>query len=72
MTKNNNYNDIFKQKTKSNLKPWICYKKYCECYTSKKKRIIIKIEFANFYQFSSKSTTNTTFLLTTINLPQQI
>ena len=36
--KKNNYSDIFKQKTKDNLKPRICYKKYCEYYTSKKKK----------------------------------
>ena len=35
--KKKNYSDIFKQKTKSSLKFRICYKKYCECCTSKKK-----------------------------------
>ena len=34
--KKNNYSDIFKLKTKDNLKFRICCKKYCECYTSKK------------------------------------
>ena len=34
--KKNNYSDIFKQKTKNNLKLRIFYKKYCECCTSKK------------------------------------
>ena len=32
-----NYSDIFKQKTKGNLKPRICCKKYYEYCTSKKK-----------------------------------
>ena len=36
--KKNNYSDIFKQKTKSNLKFRICCKKYCECCTSKKNK----------------------------------
>ena len=34
--KKNNYSDIFKLKTKDNLKFRICCKKYCEFYTSKK------------------------------------
>ena len=34
--KKNNYSDISKYKTKSSLKFRICYKKYCECCTSKK------------------------------------
>ena len=34
--KKNNYSDIFNYKTKSNLKPRIFCKKYCECCTSKK------------------------------------
>ena len=33
----NNYSDIFKYKTKSNLKLKICCKKYYECCISKKK-----------------------------------
>ena len=41
--KKNNYSDIFKYKTKSSLKFRICCKKYCECYTSKKIRIIIRV-----------------------------
>ena len=36
--KKNNYSDIFKQKTKGNLKPRICCKKYCEYCTSKKNK----------------------------------
>ena len=34
----NNYNDNFKQKTKGNLKPMICCKKYCEYCNSKKNK----------------------------------
>ena len=49
MTKKNNYNYIFKQKIKENLKPKIYYKKYCKCCTLKKKIIIIRVEFVNFY-----------------------
>ena len=37
----------------------------------KKVRIIIRVYLANFYWFSSKPTTNTIVLLTTINLPHQ-
>ena len=46
----NNYNGVFKYKTRINLKPRICYEKYCEFCTSKKNiRIIIKVELTNFY-----------------------
>ena len=36
--KKNNYSNIFKYKTKSNLKFRICCKKYYECYTFKKNK----------------------------------
>ena len=53
----NNYSDIFKQKTKGNLKLKICYKKYCEYCTSKNNNnnnksffdTIIRVELVNFY-----------------------
>ena len=48
--KKNNYSDIFKQKTKKNLKPRICYKKnIMNVAFLKKIRIIIRVELANFY-----------------------